>query len=758
MNADPTSDRAPREQLVVDVDGSREMDPAEADRVLRECLSLTHKRLAAAIRPALAELQAATPQDPNAGAPVPEARALEREMAHGVRSKRELFVPCFRAEFEQAFQRRREGKLRTRGQRDESVALAMVDHGAHTVTVALKSAVLAMREATLEEAFALDLRVRALLREAPAGSNFDNPFSADYICDAFGNACRELWPEDGLWRPIMSRLVRATTQPVAALHLELNVLLEDRDVLPAMRVRTRGRGGTAQPRDLRGRALYDKLVEMLDPDAGAAPSVPSAAAGMPPVAVGAAPARMGTIGGNVPPGSGGTGAEVGGGTGSWPQNAQMWSTLVGVLNHLQRGPTVAPLPPELASFDRDALREGGANQLRALKEAFADKGESAIDLVTIDIVAGVLDYVFDDPYLPDEIKAVFGRLQIPMLKAALLDRRVLSDPQHPTRRFLDTLAQASVDLQPESAKGRALIELANGLALRIRDDFGDDLSIFETAKAELDAYLDVERADVDQRLAEAVAQGERADARGEAQAALEARLAGRSVPPEVRDFLDHEYVELLTTICLEDGREGPATEGQLAMVDDLLWSIEPKTNAGARKRLVELLPPLLRGIDRDWPMEEEAQARRQALLSCLFDLHLRSMKAVPQAATAAAGAQALAAEAGLATAAAAPPKPDEYDVQVQSLVRGDWCEFKSEDDGETVLARLAWRAPQRRRLLFSHRDGNTAFVHTPESLAEAFRSGRASLAIESVPLFERAMTSLVARRSQLAEAGAATAA
>ncbi|TMH53011.1 MAG: DUF1631 domain-containing protein, partial [Betaproteobacteria bacterium] len=88
----------------------------------------------------------------------------------------------------------------------------------------------------------------------------------------------------------------------------------------------------------------------------------------------------------------------------------------------------------------------------------------------------------------------------------------------------------------------------------------------------------------------------------------------------------------------------------------------------------------------------------------------------------------------------------------------DWCEFKSEDDGETVLARLAWRAPQRRRLLFSHRDGSTAFVHTPESLAEAFRSGRASLAIESVPLFERAMTSLVARRSQLAEAGAATAA
>src|ERR1700682_1556288 len=507
MNADPTSDRAAQQQLVVDVDGSGEMDPPGADLVLRECLALMDKRLAAAIRPALAELRAATPQDSDATAP----GELERDMSYAVRSKGEQFVPRFSDEFKQSFQRRREGKLRTRGQRDESVALAMVDHGAHTATVALKSAVLAMREATLEEAFALDLRVRTLLREAPSGVSFDNPWSADYICDAFGNACRELWPEHGLWRPIMERLVRATTQQVAALHRELNVLLQDRDVLPTLRVRTRARGGSQQPPDLHGRALYDKLFEVLDSDARTAPSGPSATAG-------AATPRMGTMGGYAP---GGAGADLG------QQGAAILSTLVGVLNHLARGQTVASLPPEVASLDRDAMREGSANQLRALKAAVADESGSATERVTIDIVAGVLDYVFDDPYPPSEIKTVFGRLQIPILKAALLDRRVVSDPKHPTRRFLDSLAQASVDLEPESAKGRALMELANGLALRIRDNFGDDLSIFETAKAELDAYLDVEGADVDRRLAEAVAQDERSDARREARAALDARLAGR---------------------------------------------------------------------------------------------------------------------------------------------------------------------------------------------------------------------------------------
>jgi hypothetical protein len=74
-----------------------------------------------------------------------------------------------------------------------------------------------------------------------------------------------------------------------------------------------------------------------------------------------------------------------------------------------------------------------------------------------------------------------------------------------------------------------------------------------------------------------------------------------------------------------------------------------------------------------------------------------------------------------------------------------------------VLARLAWRAPQRKRLLFSYRDGSTAFVHTPESLAAAFRTGCATLAIEAVPLFDRAMARLIDRRSPASASAAAAA-
>ena len=99
MTADPTLGRAAHAQLVVDVDRSGDMDPAEADRVLRECLSLIDKRLAAAIRPALADLQAAMPLDQNVDAPLPKTSELERDMADAVRSKGEQFLPRFRSSY-----------------------------------------------------------------------------------------------------------------------------------------------------------------------------------------------------------------------------------------------------------------------------------------------------------------------------------------------------------------------------------------------------------------------------------------------------------------------------------------------------------------------------------------------------------------------------------------------------------------------------------------------------------------------------------
>jgi hypothetical protein len=124
------------------------------------------------------------------------------------------------------------------------------------------------------------------------------------------------------------------------------------------------------------------------------------------------------------------------------------------------------------------------------------------------------------------------------------------------------------------------------------------------------------------------------------------------------------------------------------------------------------------------------------------------MKAVPEAPPVA-DAVPPTAVAAIATLAAEVPQRADQD-QVAALIRGDWCAFRGEADEAPVLAKFAWRAPHDTSLLFTYRDGTTAFVHTPRTLAEAFGAGRATVAVEAVPLFERAM----ARVMEAAPAGA----
>jgi hypothetical protein len=740
--------RAASEDSVADLHGPRTLPRAEGEALLNECMVLAFRRFDAALWPALEDLRQEMARDPTGNAVAKEKDYNKTDIAAAVRSKPGLFLPCFREALKQSFERRREGM--PRGQpTNEPISMAVVEHGTHIATVALKSAVLAMREATNPEASALDLRVRELMGEETTDGVFDNPFSSDYLCDALGTACRELWMENDAWRPIMRRLVRVMTPHIVELHRDINLLLKERGILPELNVYTYAARANGQARSLGGRALYQKLVDLTDhdiPGSQAAHSVPSGVASL-------AAAGHDTQGRNVSASGGSPStSETGNGNGSnEPHDAQLWTALIRALTYLQHAAPDVPQPPNLGSIDGEALREGTGNQLRILKETFVGKAGSALDRVTIDIVAGVLDCVFDNPHLPDEIKTVFGRLQIPVLKAAVMDRRVLSEPTHPVRRLLENLVSASIDLQPQSPRGRALIEFAQRIAIRIRDEFDNDLNIFEIASGELDTFLNAGQTGAVEWLAQEVNQTERSDARGEAQAVLDSRRAKHSVPPGVQAFLDHEIVERLATISLAEGRESPAWEDELAFVDQLLWSIEPKSSAEQRKKLIEVLPSLLRAIDRGWEEIEPAQARRRDLLLCLFEFHLRSLKIASQ--DPATGAPATEEPSPLAKShlarspEASQVEPDDYDDQVRSLNRGDWCEFMSEETKAKRLARLAWRSTLRRRLLFCYGDDNTALVHTPESLANAFRSGHAAVALEGVPLFDRAMTRLIATRS-----------
>ena len=86
------------------------------------------------------------------------------------------------------------------------------------------------------------------------------------------------------------------------------------------------------------------------------------------------------------------------------------------------------------------------NVLRSLQQSPVMQKASPLDAVLVDAVAMLFDVVFEEAAIPDRLKAQIARLQIPVLKAAMLDRNFFSQENHPVRRMLDAIGTLAIHL------------------------------------------------------------------------------------------------------------------------------------------------------------------------------------------------------------------------------------------------------------------------------------------------------------------------
>jgi hypothetical protein len=105
--------------------------------------------------------------------------------------------------------------------------------------------------------------------------------------------------------------------------------------------------------------------------------------------------------------------------------------------------------------------------------------------VTIDIVAMLFDQIFGDPRVPEALKALIGRLQIPVVKVAVLDKKFFSKKAHPARRMLDTLGEFALGLDETFDATSPLYKHIEGIIARLLEPVRRRVEVFETLHNEL---------------------------------------------------------------------------------------------------------------------------------------------------------------------------------------------------------------------------------------------------------------------------------
>ncbi|MDO8448512.1 MAG: DUF1631 domain-containing protein [Rhodoferax sp.] len=433
--------------------------------------------------------------------------------------------------------------------------------------------------------------------------------------------------------------------------------------------------------------------------------------------------------------------------------------------------TFAPADPEFMGYLGDLQAGAGAsssyqilegqdpgdhNILRQMRDRDEVRRAPELDRGTVDALAEVFDFVFADQAIPLQMKFVIGRLQIPVLKAAMIDRDFFLSADHPARRLVDTLASASVAWAPEKGENDPLYVRIESTVKRVLTEFEDDLTLFSELllefteflfETEQQAQVRIEPAADHERVGESYEQ-----ALAHADEAVHDRI--KALPPELplapflAPFLTTQWREVMARAWLNVTDSPAQWDSALTAMDQLIWSTQPKTRTEERRRLVAVLPDLVRnlnaGLDAiDWTGEARATFTRRLISTHMLAIRMTQPVAVDTASAlleANAGQEAMN-ELDQRRAGKLAGSADEFDAMAQTFSRGLWFDFMV-NETTRHRCRLSWVSPMRTRLLFTNRDGFDAFVRSEREVAALLRRGRLSV-IDQVPIVSRALDQIM---------------
>ncbi|MFC5579650.1 DUF1631 domain-containing protein [Rhodanobacter terrae] len=455
--------------------------------------------------------------------------------------------------------------------------------------------------------------------------------------------------------------------------------------------------------------------------------------------------------------------------------------LLGALSVLQSqiasaGPLPYARPDDAAELSREVL------QLKSqlLTQIGALRGErpshvASIDEDTIDLVGMLFEFILEDRNLPVAMQVMLARLQIPYLKAAILDRKLFAHRQHPARRLLDCLAEQAKGWSEESDRDHRLHEKVKSIVDQLLHDFDDDMGIFERLLADLQQFQEINKRRselAEQRVAESTRGREKLEqARRRAAREILDRIGDQKLPPLVHGVLARAWANHLVLTLLRQGETSPEFRSALRFVDDFIASTRPATSPESRQALRQMLPSVERALRQGLTNVAFQEQDIERLLGQLHTYYRQqlgetldatevvtvdedaAMQSIPDSIQPVIdrGTAADDPADGEETVEAPLDSPEWH--QVQALQPGTWLEFCLPDEAMT-RAKLSWISPMSGRYLFVNRRGLKVADYAPRELAILLTDGQARI-LAANALFDRAMTAIVGKLSQ-AEAAPST--
>jgi hypothetical protein len=272
-----------------------------------------------------------------------------------------------------------------------------------------------------------------------------------------------------------------------------------------------------------------------------------------------------------------------------------------------------------------------SNLIHAHRDQLVRAATGPMDDRVIDAVGALFEQILSDPNVPAVVGQQIGRLQLPVLRAALTDPDFFASRRHPVRLLINRLASLSLSLDDlESAAGEDLVRRIRELVGDIVHGDFEQLPLYDAKLAELEQFVaESGRREIEQQGATPQLLAERESelhAQQRAAHRLRSSLQTLAAPGFVREFISEVWSRVLVRRVRIHGVDGaPATQAR-QVARDLFMSIQPKGTPEQRKAFVAALPRLMQDLSAGLDEIGWSAAARHEFFGQLLPAHAQSLR------------------------------------------------------------------------------------------------------------------------------------
>jgi hypothetical protein len=248
-----------------------------------------------------------------------------------------------------------------------------------------------------------------------------------------------------------------------------------------------------------------------------------------------------------------------------------------------------------------------AHQIEDLKawtsqqaSAVSKQTEGTLEAGTVSLVAMLFEYILDDESLSAHMKQLLARMQIPIIKVAILDKDFFTNTEHSARILLNRMARSASGWRPDAnIENDSLLDGMEDIVSQLNKDFESDLTIFDRLLDEFETLLadyqnekssQIEIIKEEETLAFEVHQEQ-----DRARLFIDTLLENEQLPETLEKLLSEHWYRLMRGIFNKQGESKAwQTSGRIAR--ELVWTLQPSVQMTQAARFKKVTPKLLEGV------------------------------------------------------------------------------------------------------------------------------------------------------------------